>query len=508
MSDQLRWDHLGCYGHAAMRTPHLDALARRSLRFDRAYVQAGVCGPSRMSIYTGRYVTSHGATWNRVPLSVREWTLGDYLRGAGREVALIGKTHVVPDLEGLARLGVDPTSERGIHLAQGGFVAVDRTEDHPPRDGPYARYLRARGYESKHPWNDFVISADGPDGNAASGWFMRNAHLPAKVREEHSETAYITNVALDYLRSRGKAPFVLHLSYVKPHWPYMAPAPYNARYPVEELLPICKSARELDDPHPVYAAYLQHEECTNFARDAVARHVRPTYMGLIEQLDHHIGRILEELQRLGVADETLVVFTSDHGDYGGDHWMGEKDLFHEVVTRVPLLIHDPSRPADSTRGTSTSELVQAIDLLPTILKALGIDPPDQSLEGESLLPMLREAQHAGRDCVFSEIDYSFRRARRLLGRAPAECHGWMARDSRWKYVHWQGFRPQLFDLESDPDEFVDLGAHPRFTEERRRMSEKLLEWFADRRRRTTLSDEGVEARTDRAKEMGIYYGTW
>ncbi len=114
MADQLRRDHLGCYGHPYLRTPHIDALARRGVRFDQAHVNSGVCGPARMSFYTGRYLASHGATWNRVPLSIGEVTLGEYLRDAGRRLALAGKTHVMPDRDGLVHCSSAVASMRSI----------------------------------------------------------------------------------------------------------------------------------------------------------------------------------------------------------------------------------------------------------------------------------------------------------------------------------------------------------------------------------------------------------
>jgi len=113
MCDQLRADYLGCYGHPTLRTPHIDALAARGVRFARAYCPAPICGPSRMSFYTGRSMTSHGSTWNNVPLSAAEWTLGDYLRPLGLRVGLVGKTHVKADDEGLRRLGVDAAKPPG-----------------------------------------------------------------------------------------------------------------------------------------------------------------------------------------------------------------------------------------------------------------------------------------------------------------------------------------------------------------------------------------------------------
>ncbi|MBN9536231.1 MAG: sulfatase-like hydrolase/transferase, partial [Alphaproteobacteria bacterium] len=126
MCDQLRADHLSCAGHPHLETPAIDALAKRGVRFPRAYVQSGVCGPSRMSYYTGRYMTSHGATWNRVPLSLHEKTLGDYLRPAGIEVALAGKTHMLPDLEALERYGIEGGSALDALLRAGRFEEIDR----------------------------------------------------------------------------------------------------------------------------------------------------------------------------------------------------------------------------------------------------------------------------------------------------------------------------------------------------------------------------------------------
>ncbi|MCO4825613.1 MAG: sulfatase-like hydrolase/transferase, partial [Amylibacter sp.] len=133
MADQLRWDYLSCYGHPHLHTPNIDKLAARGVKFDRAYVQSPVCGPSRMSAYTGRYTRSHGCTWNGFPLRVGEPTLADHLRDIGVRSVLVGKTHMVPDLEGMQRLGIDPDSEVGQRVAQCGFEAFDRDDGlHPP----------------------------------------------------------------------------------------------------------------------------------------------------------------------------------------------------------------------------------------------------------------------------------------------------------------------------------------------------------------------------------------
>jgi arylsulfatase A-like enzyme len=511
MCDQLRRDHVSCFG-GRLHTPSLDALAARGTRFESAYVQSGVCGPSRMSMYTGRYVASHGATWNLVPLSAAEHTLGDYLREAGREATLAGKTHVLPDGDALARFGIEIESERGALLREGGFRVVDRYDGHTP-PGPESRYadwLRAHGYASDDPWSDFVIAAS--DGaRIVSGWRLRNAHLPSRVAEEHSETAYITGVALEWIRAQRERPWVLHLSYVKPHWPYVAPAPYHARHRGADTGALVHGPQDgTADEHPVVRAYREHDECRAFAREDVARHVRPAYMGLVSQVDDHLGRLFAALEADGRFDDTLIVFTSDHGEFGGDRGLGEKELPYDEIVRVPLIVYDPDARADATRGRVVHALVEGIDIVPTVLEALGIAVATYRIEGRSLLAHTRArgGPDGSRDAVFAELDYAFRRARVVLGRDVQSCRAWMVRTEQWKYVHWQGFRAQLFDVAADTLELDDLGADPRLARERDALRGRLFDWLATLKRRTTVSDASVEARTDAHRRHGIDIGIW
>ena len=140
MCDQLRFDYLGCYGHPRLATPNIDALAARGVRFTNAYVQSPICGPSRMSFYTGRYMRSHGSNWNGFPLRVGEPTLGDHLSEIGVRNVLVGKTHMAADIEGMARLGIDPLSANGVHLAQCGFEPYERDDGLHPTGRPRPRY--------------------------------------------------------------------------------------------------------------------------------------------------------------------------------------------------------------------------------------------------------------------------------------------------------------------------------------------------------------------------------
>ena len=288
MADQLRADHLSCYGHRRLATPNIDALAARGTRFTNCYVQGPVCGPSRMSTYSGRYVASHGATWNFVPLAVNTPTMGDHLREGGLRVAVVGKTHVVGDRKGMARLGIDPATQAGVLLDQGGFEPYARDDGVVPdaklkhQNPPFNRHLLDLGYSGPNAWHDHANAALGRGGEVLSGWQMRHAGLPARVPDAHSETAWTTDRAIDFMREQGDAPWCLHVSYIKPHWPYIAAAPYHAMFTSADVQPPVRNEAERQGAHPVVEAFRQHPESLAFSRDEVRNTVAPTYMGLVK----------------------------------------------------------------------------------------------------------------------------------------------------------------------------------------------------------------------------------
>lgn len=517
MCDQLRWDYLSCYGHPTLNTPNIDRLAKIGVRFDRAYVQSPVCGPSRVCFYTGRTVFSHGATWNGVPLPIGEMTVGDYLRPLGVRTAVVGKTHLIPDKEGLARLGLNDSADIGVIVSEPGFEPYERDDGvHPTqslrRKGKSLRYndwLNAQGYPGENPWNDYANAAEGVDGEILSGWLLRNSNLPARVKEEHSETAYMANRGMEFIRECGDKPWLLHLSFIKPHWPYMAPAPYHNMYGPETFLPTVRSEKERQNANPVYRAFMHMEVAESFSRDEVRECVLSGYMGLIKQIDDHMGRLWTFLEESGRMNDTMIVFTSDHGDYLGDHWMGEKELFHEQSVRVPLLIYDPSKEADATRGTVCTKFVEALDLLPTFLEAHGQPVPTHRLEGRSILRLLRGGDTSNwRDSVFSEIDYAFYEASDMLDIDLTDARGYMIRTEHWKYVYFKGFAPQLFDLQADPDEFVDLGESADHADLRNEMQQRLFQRLLARRNRVTVSDDDIVKKRRNETESGILIGRW
>ena len=472
MCDQLRWDYLSCYGHPHLETPNLDRLAASGVRFDRAYVQSPICGPSRACMYTGRYLSSHGASVNFAPLPIGEQCLGDYLEPLGVRTALVGKTHIVPNHEGMERLNIDPQSATGQRLAQGAFEPYWRDDGLHPNDtkskeATYNCYLREQGYLGDNPWHTHANGTIDEHGDFLSGWFLKAASYPANIQEEHSETPYTTTRAMEFIEEAGEQPWCLHLSYIKPHWPYIAPAPYHNMYTAEDVLPANRYESERTNCHPVFDAYMEHQPSRSFTSEEARQVVIPTYMGLIKQIDDQIGRLLDFLEERGALANTFIVFTSDHGDYLGDHWLGEKNFIHEESVRVPLIIVDPRPEADITRGTVETRLVETIDFVPTFIETMGGEP-SYRLDGRSLLPLLHNPPSTAlanpwREFVISEIDYSDRGARAQLGLPHAQCWSVMVRTERWKYTAFNGFRPMLFDLENDPQEQTDLGADPAYT---------------------------------------------
>ena len=264
------------------------------------------------------------------------------------------------------------------------------------------------------------------------------------------------------------------------------------------------------DAHPVYRAFMDLRVSRNFSRDEVREHVIPTYMGLIRQIDDQLGRLFAFLKDRGLEENTLIVFTSDHGDYLGDHWLGEKDLFHEMSVKVPMIVVDPSSTADATRGTVCDALIEAIDLTPTFIEYFGGTSPRHIVEGKSLAPWLRgEKPERWRECVFSEYDFSMQDVRGYLNLPVDKCRLFMAFDGRWKYVHAPGFRPMLFDLESDPQEFVDRGADPACEDIRGRMRDMLMTWALTDHNRITIPDSRIESYSS-AQQLrnGILIGYW
>lgn len=521
MFDQLRWDYMSCAGHKTLSTPNIDAIAARGVRFTNAYVQSPICGSSRMSFYTGRYVHSHGAQRNNFPLKVGEQTLGDHLRTNGMDAYLVGKTHMEADAEGLKRLGIAPDSVIGARLSECGFDVVVRDDGlwaegvdgyYDESRSPYNEYLKSRGYPGDNPWQDYANSGITENGQLASGWLSQFARYEANVREEDSETPWLTSECINFLNAaaRNDRPWLCHLSYIKPHWPYIVPAPYFSLYGEMDIQAPIRDPRERENAHPVYDVYMQTVVARGQSRDDARANIIPAYMALIKQCDDQMGRLIDHLEKTGRMDDTLIVLTSDHGDYLGDHWLGEKNFFHEQAVKIPLIIYDPRPEADAARGSVRDELVEAIDLAPTFMEAIGARVPNHILEGRSLIPFLHGGKpDTWRDFVICEFDYSTTPIADRLGLAHRDARAFMIFDGRWKMIHFEGgFRPMLFDLKSDPNEFMDRGDDPACEAEIDRLYESLATWARRLSQRTAISDEELDRLKGKSARRGILLGLY
>lgn len=518
MCDQLRFDYLSCAGHPSLNTPNIDALAARGVRFTNAYCQAPLCSPSRASFYTGRYLSSHGVSGNVDTTGLGEMMLADYLNPLGYRCAVVGKTDSRKSREDLRRVGADLQSAYARASASGGFEPYEPHEgavDEPnvleyPKHVGYNAYLKSRGYESADPWEDYANSGVDESGNRHSGWHLRNSVYPAAIDESESETAFSTRRAMAFMSETGDRPWCLHLSYIKPHWPIIAPDPYHRLYTKDDVIAVNRDEIERSNPHSVVDAFMQEEYSQTYSRDEARETVLPVYMGLIKQIDDHLGNLFEFMDASGLLETTMIVFTADHGDYLGDHWLGEKDLFHDPSIKIPFIVVDPSADADATRGKQCDAFVESVDVVPTILQYAGGPFCRERLEGRSLGPLLHGTpDRPWRSHIICELDYSDRGPRQTLGLDPYQCRATVVRDADWKYVRHHLFDAQLFNLKDDPDEFIDLGRDEGYEAVRADMEERIVEFQRSLKRRTGIDYDMMSGICPaQLREIGYFIGQW
>ncbi len=214
------------------------------------------------------------------------------------------------------------------------------------------------------------------------------------------------------------------------------------------------------------------------------------------------------MESLGLTRDTLIVFAADHGDLLGDHWLGEKELFYDGVQKIPFIVADPRAEADATRGSVDERFVESVDVLPTVLDALGVPVLEHWVEGRSLMPLLEGESPPWREFVYSELDYSFRPACILRGKTPETARAFSIRDARWRYVHWVDEPGQLFDLAADPDEFNDLGRDRSRQVELASQRERLLDFLVRRKCRTTVSNAFVAGHAGQNDCARVRFGQW
>jgi choline-sulfatase len=407
MSDQHQRDASGCYGNQEVRTPSIDQIAAAGVRFDRAYCPAPVCVPARGSIVTGVYAHSHGAKILQDPLPASARTIAHYFRERGYVTGAIGKMHFVDETQ---RHGFD----HRLHLDD---------------------FLSTLTREEKD-----LIRKDqgGPEGVQG-----RPSALPARLFQD----TYYAEQTVKFLRENRHRPFCLWSSFFMPHTPLVPAAEYYSLYAESALTLPKRGEKELEEG---FAGNLIRAKERGWYQqtDEQLRQSLCGYYGNVTQTDRCVGRVYDALRELGLDRNTVVVYTSDHGEMAGAHRMWTKHNMYEQSVAVPLIVAG----ADGVKkGSVSSQLVEQIDLFPTLAELCGHNAP-RTLPGRSFARIFDGRRHAGREFVYSEYYFCrsvFTRDDRYVGKPPLL----MVRTDRWKlnYLSWD--RSELYDLARDPGEF-------------------------------------------------------
>lgn len=429
--DHLRWDHVAANGNDAIITPHMDRLVAGGTTFRACFTVGVACSPNRASLMTGRYPNAHGVINNGIKLPEDEVTLTHALRQAGYYTGQMGKLHFWPHKDRNHR---EPHPPYGFHQM--------RLSDEPgPYDDAYGRWLWAQGEDVREkarvtlpgerpPFEYYTF--EGADHTTHASWVA---------------TETITFIRDTLTRQRTR-PFFVHAGFYAPHPPLNPPASALEPYRDRPLPPRHYRADEVDYLPPTLArsmaGFLDTPEDT---WDAYRRH----FYAMVTHLDENIGRIVEAVDQAGVADRTIFVVTSDHGDYLGDHGLRNKSSRpFEGAMRIPLIFHGPG----VEEGVASNELVEILDVMPTLLDLARLELPKGN-QGRSLLPVI--AGGSGRELIYMQSKQN-----RII------------RTQEAKYAIYENGEEVLFDLRADPHELRNVAQDPSQFELRDRMRVLLL----------------------------------
>ena len=469
------------YLNPEVQTPNLDRLVREGKTFHRAYTVNPTCTPTRASWITGLYPSQHGAYSLGTKLPEDVPTIGDYLTPEGYRTALVGKAHFqqllgtdeFPSIEAYPILH-DLDFWRRFSGPFYGFERVELARNHTDESHAgqhYALWMEEKGYPD---WRNY-FRPNAKAQTVAGDPLIKSTHrnrtpgeawdIPVEIHY-NAWIAERTNALMEQYAS-NQDPFFLWASFFDPHPQYMVPEPYASMYdPADVTVPEAVEG-EFDDKPP-YFQYSQekHPDFSAFSekdgngihgagshlkdRDTKARHIATMY-GMMTMLDTYIGKILDRLDELGLADSTLVCFTSDHGDFLGQHGLTQKAIHHyEDLLRIPLVVR---HPGTIPSGSVSDELQSTVDLAPTFLAAAGIEVP-RTMSGMNMLDSWHGTRSDIRNHVIVENQHQ-----------PTTMHMRSFIDSRYKItIHYNREYGELYDLKEDPGELINRWEHPEYAE--------------------------------------------
>lgn len=500
-ADQWRGECLSALAHPVVKTPSLDALAKEGVLFKQHYAQATPCAPSRTSLHTGTYLHNNRCVLNGTPVDSRLDNWAKEVRKAGYDPSLFGYTDTGVDPRGLSKKDPrlahysEPLPGMGRYTPLYKDVSVD-----------WVSYLRGKGYViPEEPSELYAKKVEGTDWKDGA-----ETPLPLAIEAEDNETHFMVDECIGWINAQTR-PWVTHLSLLRPHPPFAAPEPYNSRYDPATLTPPTRQTskdREAEQ-HP----YLRHcLENTRYGStipsaddnglDRDIQQAQSQYYGLMNEVDDNLGRLIESLKANGSWDSTLIIFTSDHGEQMGDHWLTGKLGYFDQSYYVPLIIRDPRVSADATRGKQIEAFTENVDIMPTMLDWLGCDIPTQC-DGYSLMPMINtgKAPSFWRKEVHWECDFRdiiIDNELHNLDLTAHQCNLAVIRDEHYKYVHFTALPPLFFDLRADPGELNDLAGDPSYHAIMLTYLQKMMSWrmnYTDRAlTEISLTEDGPVSR--------------
>ena len=427
-TDQQRTDTLGCYGQRAVPTPNIDALAQSGMRFERCFVQNPVCAPSRASFLTGRYCSALHIGTNGIVFPREEYTLPRLLKPYGYETAQLGKLHFDPHARRDHR---DPTDTYGFDT----FVLSDEPGCY---DDAYTKWVETVCPEQLDRVRTMLPPAAVMWGKKGYSETPRNTHEPYVFEGDAAltHTAFVTAQTCQYLKTYDrKRPFFAIAGYYAPHTPLNPPQEYLDRVDRSKLrLPIVS----------------EEETVAPFLRDVSQEKwidIAAAYLAMVAQVDDGVGEIVRTLKEQGLYENTIIIFTSDHGEYLGDHGRIQKGMpGHDCITNVPCVI---SYPAALQGGRVSDALVEAVDIVPTLLDLCGIQTPS-FVQGKSLVGLLRGQTDSHRDSVLTEFFDGYENRQTTV------------RTKTHKYFLHENGSELLYDLQCDPHELHNVAGDPRY----------------------------------------------
>lgn len=508
ITDQHRADWLGCNGHPIVKTPHIDSIAGGGVTFDRFYVASPVCMPNRSSLMTGRMPSVHGARANGTPLSRKSVTFVDVLREAGYATALCGKSHL-QTFTGMPALMKAPEPKSGYAPVPAPLTEALRHDLKSAQyDNESPQHWSKPGASVALPYYGFEYvrlvagHGDNVDGDYRAWLLEREPKALEMIGAENQlphdyvcpqavrtrlpvglyQTSYIAEQARVFIEKHNRdnpgKPFFLMVSFPDPHHPFNPPGKYWDMYKPDQF-PVPEAFTRNDwAPPPHVAAVIKEREDgkanlnSQFSFTTTPRETQEAAAltaGMIALIDDQIGAVLDTLKSTGVADDTVTMFTSDHGEHLGDHRLLLKGSEqYAQVLRVPFLWSDPASRT-KRRGARAAGIGSTIDISATILDHAKLQPY-VGLQGRSLLPVISGDDGAGRTAAF--VQYDHQRENAAIGGVP-RIHTLV--DKRWRLsvfdsVTWG----ELYDLESDPGEFQNLWDDPGHAGVKAQLMETLL----------------------------------